>query len=738
MPDKPHPVNASTPRAGLPEGHPYVLPWPYPVPHRYAESAAVSGFTGLAPVYHGFDEKAQQQLHVQACDLDLVVDNGLPVDVILKDAGPDGAAAPGADEQDALAKHAEGYWVDLTATHCVVRTTSYAGAVHALVRLAQWRRLPAEARPAFRMLDFPRLDFRGMNRDDEEDWSRDYWTTTIRYARNLFQNHLALSAEQAFLARAAGEEERYQDMVARFHAIRDEGSAAGITVLPMFYNIDHMLGQFLKAAGREDLTRMANRVIIRYESSEAWKTVTALCATVLADLAPRAFAMWASESSHEDHGMEGLKADDQWNAEAAFYADLLRRVRERVGDVSLTAILSQGTRERVHTFTRACDGLPVQFVHYDGEWTYCMPCPLALPPTLVRREFGSRGEDITTAEVPPLTMRQVGESLAEGHPWIGKPAWIRIAYLGLPYVRPAAIVRECRELIDRGYHGIFPNASRWQSLPWNVSLGSAAAWGAGRISLDEELRRFFAADLGPHFSLDDIHRLEAIWIRITSLNTPMEAAPRFSAFRALVYQMALFVAQACEAPDFAVSGFEEVYFMHTWQREAGWLRDALEQVGQWKARLAAADPPADPATLWPHSVQALDPLLALHAHMLAAAYVVCRESAPDNCKGPWRAWRRLVQWHLERTCDAIDGILAIKSLDNYVHRHEGSAFDQPAELPTLYKMQEPLHAMQKACRAVLDRIEDPAAFSALHAAPGLDGDWPGGGLYETLNWPVYS
>jgi hypothetical protein len=505
----------------------------------------------------------------------------------------------------------------------------------------------------------------------------------------------------------------------------------------MFYNVDHMLGQFLKAADREDLCRMANRIIIRYESPEAWDAVLDLCVSVLKDLAPRSFAMWASETSHEDHGVAGLPAVEQWEAEAGFYAELLRRVRERAGDVSLIAILSQGCRENIDIFTRACSGLSVQFVHYDGEWTYCMPCPLALPPTMGHRSFDERGDETTVVETPPLTTWQVEQSLERGLSWIGKPAWIRIAYLGLPYIRPAAIVRECEELLAKGYRGIFPNASRWGSNPWNVTLGSAAAWGVGRVSAADQIGRCFAEDLGSGFTREDIRILEELWVRMTSLNTPMEAAPRFSAFRSTLYNMAFFVERACLDPGFTMSDFEEIYFVHAWQHEAGWLGEAMQQVERWKGRLDGAG--SNESSLWPHSLKVLEPLLGLHAHLLAAAFIVCREYSPDNAKGPWHAWRRLLAWHLEKADGCMKGVLALQPLDEYMDRGAGvmeSAFDQPSELPRLYQFREVLREMQTACRNVQEHIQNTSAFSALKTRKGLDGEWPRNGLYACLNWPV--
>jgi hypothetical protein len=727
------PVTATT----VPNRHPYILPWLCPAPHRVDEREGPQAADGFRVDVRGLGEENARRLRDQAVDLGIAVEQGLPLCVILGEEGPEAAPIPLPEEFEALRGRPGAYWIELTETSCTVRAESYEGAVHAMVRLAQWRRLPAGERRAFRMLDFPRLAFRGMNRDDEEDWSLDYWQRTIRYSRNLFLNRLALSAEQAFLARARGDAKRYDDLVRRFHAIRDEGAAAGIDVMPMFYNVDHMLGQFLKAAGREDLCRMANRIIIRYDSPEAWEAALDLCTAVLSDLAPRSFAIWASETSHEDQGVEGIAAADQYAAESAFCANLVRRVRERAGEAALVMMLSQGTREWSDLFTRACRGLPVEFVHYDGEWTYCMPCPLPLPPAMVRRSIDDRGDDTMVVETPPLTTWQVAESLERGVPWIGKPAWIRIAYQGLPYLRPAAIVRECRELVEKGYRGIFPNASRWESNPWNVSLGAAAAWDAGRLATGDALRRFFAPELDSVFTADDIRTLETIWIRMTSMNTPMEAAPRLSAFRSTLFHMALFVERACGDPAFAVSDFEEIYFVHAWQREAGWLRESMQQVERWKGCLDGAD--REEISLWTHSVRILEPLLALHAHLLAAAFVVCREYSPDNSKGPWKAWRRLLAWHMERAQEAMDGVLAFQPLDTYIDRAQNAdatAFDQPSELPLLYRFETALREMRTACGNVLERIEDASAFSALKTRKGLDGAWPRGGLYECLGWPV--
>ena len=724
------------PASTVPNTHPYVLPWLSPVPHRVDEGENCLKVHGFRFDVRGFGAQDSRRLQEQARDLGIAANDGMALILAYGDVGSGELSRPAADETAALRNRTGAYWIHLTAKSCTVHVESYEGAVHALVRLAQWLRLPAGRRTAFRMLDFPRLTFRGMNRDDEEDWSREYWAHTIRYSRNLFLNRLALSAEQAFLACARGDRKQYDDLVGRFHAIRDKGAAAGIDVKPMFYNVDHMLGQFLKAAGRDDLCRMANRIVIRYESPEAWEAALDLCVSVLSDLAPRSFAMWASETSHADHGVEGLSTAEQWEAEAGFYAELLRRLRVRLADISLTAILSQGCRDNVHVFTRVCGELPVEFVHYDGEWTYCMPCPLPLPPAMVHRTIDDGGVETTAVETPPLTTWQVAESLERGATWIGKPAWIRIAYLGLPYIRPAAMVRECEELQRKGYRGIFPNASRWGSNPWNISLGSAAAWDAGRVPVAEEVARFFAPDLGQGFTAEDVRKLEELWRRLTRLNTPMEAAPRFSAFRSTAYNMAFFVERACVDPDFSVSDFEEIYFVHTWQREAGWLREAMDQLRRWESSLKDS---ANPTSLWPHSLRALQPLVALHAHLLAAAFIVSREYSPDNSKGPWHAWRQLLAWHLEKVDGAVEGVLAFQPLDEFIDRArkaEPTAFDQPSELPLLYQFETALREMQTACRNVLQRIDDAAAFGALNTRTGLDGEWPRNGLYECLDWPV--
>lgn len=719
--------------------YPYALPWLCPVPHCVAESGVVPDrVSGFLFAFHGFPEEEEERLRMQAADMGLAAQDGLPLDFVHGAGGPAAAGQPAVDEAEVLRNRPGAYWIDLAEASCTVRVGSYEGAVHALVRLTQWLGLSDDCKQSFRMLDFPMFAFRGINRDDEESWSLDYWDRTIRYARNLFLNRLGISAERAFLAYARKDTQRYNDFVGRFHAIRDKGAEAGIGVMPMFYNVDHMLGQFLKAAGREDLCRMANRVIIRYELPEAWEVALDLCVSVLTDLAPRSFVIWASETSHEDHGVEGLPADEQWAAEAGFCAELLRRVRERAGEVSLVAILSQGCRERVESFTGACRGLPVQFVQYDGEWTYCMPCPLSLPPALVRRSTDERGVETTMVSTPPLTTWHVEQSLERGGvPWLGKPAWVRIAYLGLPYLRPAAVIRECEELLAAGYCGMFPNASRWGSNPWIVSLGSAAAWGAGRTSIAGQLERFFKEDFGPGFAREDIQKLESIWVRMSLLNTPMEAAPRLSAFRSTLYNMAFFLQRACLDPEFTISDFEEIYFVHTWQREAGWLREAMEQIERWKPGLNMEDREA--TSLWPHSIRVLEPLLALHAHLLAAAYIVCREYSPDNSKGPWHAWRRLLAWHLEKVDGSIEGVLAFEPLDAFLDRGSGAletAFDQPGEIPLLYGFKPVLREMQTACLNVRKHIESPAAFSALKTRKGLDGEWPRNGLYECLNWPV--
>jgi hypothetical protein len=130
--------------------------------------------------FHGMEEESAKRLCAQAEDLDIAVEHGLPLCIILGEEGPEGAASPRPEEVDAVRGRPGAYWIDLTETSCTVRVESYEGAVHALVRLAQWRRRPAGERRTFRMLDFPRLAFRGMNRDDEEDWSLDYWYRTVR------------------------------------------------------------------------------------------------------------------------------------------------------------------------------------------------------------------------------------------------------------------------------------------------------------------------------------------------------------------------------------------------------------------------------------------------------------------------------------------------------------------------------------------------------------------------------
>jgi hypothetical protein len=712
-------------------GGTYALPWLLPVPYQYSPGEETAAAAGFSFRIHPEDVNDADRLEAQAIDMGLVDTGGMTCDIFFSSTSQ-GPAHLYPEEMDVLNRCHEAYWIRMTSETCLIVAGGYAGAVYALVRLSQWLNLNGTDRNGFQMLDFPRLEVRAANRDDQEDWSLDYWRETIRYSRSVFINHLAVSVEDAIIAYAEGRQKDYQELLAVFHRIHQEGADAGITVFPMFYNTDHMLGQFLKAAGRPDLCRMANRNLIRYELVEAWELALDICAKVFVDMGASRFALWVSESCHEGLGDGSLGEEEQWLAEAQFYASLLRRVQEGNEKISLTVILSQGVRDHVDLFVRACEGLPVEFVHYDGEWTYTMPVPIALPPTLVKQSTGAQGQWIIETETPPLTTWGVAHSLETNARWIAKPSWIRIAYLGMPYIRPAAIYRECIELVERGYVGIFPNCSRWKTNPWNVSFGAAAAWSAGRASMKKMVDLFFAEENVPMFSTDDILRMEEIWTHMNVINTPMEASPRLSRHRSLLYHTTFFVFRACGDPEFKLSPFEEVYFLHTWQREAAWLRDAQEQVESWCSRLKNSAKPK--AGLWSHSLPILKSFLEMHANLLAAAFIICRESSPDNSKGPWKAWRHLLKWHIEHVVRAIEEVQLFRPLDQ--QKFKGVGFEHPSELPRLCAFQEPLEEMANACREVIGNIEKPDAFSALKTRSGRSGTWPRLGLYSVLDWPV--
>ncbi len=692
------------------------LPWGLPAAYLLREACQEPvPEVGLRLFSEGLAPQEETDLHRLAGDLRLpTVPAGRPLRVVHRQH-----AAQTADlrpltpaEQQVLAQSAQAYLLEMRDDGGFAVVGGYAGAAHALQRLAQWCELPAAKRHPFTLLDLPHLAVRGMNRDDAETWALDYWQGTIALARGCFLNLLGISAEKAVACLARNDQDKYRWYVERFAALQGQARSSGIRLVPMIYNVDHMLGQFLKAAGREDLTRVRDRIIIRHDRPEAWNLAVELLARVSADFQASAIALWASEAAHGLHG-DTLSAPDQWRAEARFYARLVEAVRERHPPTTLIAVLSQGLRDDAHVFTEILAGRPVEFVHYDGEWTY-------------------------NAAPPALTTWAVAQSLQAGQRWLGKPAWVRVAYNGLPLAQPAKVHRETLELIDRRYIGVFANASRWITNPWNCRVGAATAWGGARAGLEAIANRLLAQEGEDRFTVADLLELEAIWTRLNLLNTPIgEGAPRFSAHRSLVYHMLLWVERAATDPAFTVSPFEEAYIWRTWHEQAAWLTRAAEQVAVWRKRLDVR--PDDEARLWPRALGVLGPMLDLHAHSLAAAFIVCREASPDNSRGPWQAWRRLLGWHLVQGQEALEWLLAFEPgdrLSGESRQYEGDMFDDSADIAPLYQWGPPLRRMEGAVRNVLNRLEDPVAFATLKTTLGLSGYWPRGGLYSVLDWPV--
>lgn len=713
------------------------LPWLCPTPHTYREEQVLeTDVSGFAFSFVELEESVRQDLTQQADELGLCASDGWPCSIALfKEDSPESDLSA---DMALLQHRTEAYRIEADQGHIQIVAGGYQGAVHALVRLRQWLDLPAENRPLFRMLDFPLLDFRGMNRDECEDWSPAYWNRTISCARSIFANHLAISVERAVLAYASGLSEEYSNYVRCFRDFKEKARSAGITLFPMFYNMDHMLGQFLKAAGYDRFCCRRNRLNIRYESPEAWSKAVDIVEAVFADMGCEKFAVWMSENSHAIQGDKTLKESQQWGCEADFLADLLRRLRQKLPDVSLLAILSQGTRDHIGIFAQAFSGLPVDIVHYDGEWTYGMPAPISLPASSVKCVY-SEGNLTVARKTPPLTTYGVAHSLESGARWICKPAWNRIAYLGFPFIRPDAIYRECSEIISAGYIGVFPNCSRWETNFWNLKVGSAAAWGGQRSDVRCLIDSCFHADQQTGFSADDVLRLEEIWTHVSTINIPTENAPRFSEHRALMFHMPRWIEEACYQADFKISPFEEAYFLQTWQNEAGWLEEASTQISRWESLLERdANQKQSEGYLWEQTLPLLGSIINLQKHALAAAYIVCREGSPDNAIGPWRAWRKLLALHVRQAADAIENIMRFQAVDQIVGREhwEGDHFEIPAEVGSQYGFIEPLTTMLDACKNVLSGIEDPDSFSAFKAADGFEGPWPSKGLYSVLDWPV--
>jgi hypothetical protein len=685
-----------------------VLEWLLPAPHEVEERGALGGVRGFDARFFGFREAADLGLVFEEAGLG--VEGGWPLDVVhiggLGEAA--GVRSLTVGEAEVLKNFDEGYLLEVEGGRGVLVAGGYRGAVHGIERLRQWMGLPGGRRRAFTLLDFPVLGIRAVNRDDAEDWSHAYWDRTIAHARAHFFNMAGFSVENAMLALARGDMEEYGRLTGIFRAIRDKARRAGVTLAPMVYNIDFFVGLFLQAAGREDLTVMRDRVNVRYDLPGAWEEGARIMVQGFADLEPGAFCLWLSEAVHERHGEPGLPEDEQFGKDAAFMARVICGVAERVPGVRLFAIMSQGVREHIPVFTGACAGLPVVFVHYDGEWTYhCAP--------------------------PRLTLHGVRRSLQSGRPWVCKPAWVRVIYNGMPIIRPSEIQKECMEIIHEGYEGIFPNASRWETVPWNMSVGAAFAWGGDRADLETVLGRVLAASGDGDVPPDLLLEVEQIWRRMNLINTPLEGSPRYSPFRSLVHKMLRFVERASADPAFANSDFEEAWITGQWQTHAAWLRATtrrLEEMTAWHRQRKNPGP-------WATATLAILPaLLDLHSHTLASAYLVCREASPDNAKGVWRAWRPLLRFHIERAASAMDHALAFTPLDGQMNRREGTAFTHPSTFPRTAGWTGDFATLKNSCAAILGAIDDPAAFSGLKAAPGFEGFWPREGLFSVLRWPV--
>lgn len=678
---------------------------PFPPPYAYREHPAEPRPAGpYRAELAGFTQAESRDLSELSTVLSHVDDRGTALQIVRYDGGTEGIDAESARM---LARDPQSYVLVLRSDQCRLVAGGYAGAVHGLERLGQ---LSAADGVGCTIVDAPALAVRGMNRDDAEDWSVEYWHRTIDFARTHLLNFIGFGAEDAFMRYASGDTAGYQQRIRCFRELHERARLSAVRLVPMMYNADHFSAQFLKAAGRADLTRRRGRTIIRYDSEEAWDAATELIVQVFADLRPDSFCVWASEVTHERHGDHTLPEDTQWRLEAEFFKRLLARVRQSQPDTTMVVCMAQGARDHVRVFTEILGDLPVEFVHYDGDWTYHISPP-ALTTYAVRRAVGS------------------------GTTWLAKPAWSRVVFQGLPIIRPAGVHAEINEIIHGGLRGVFANASRWQAAPWNTMIGAAAAWSGDRLGLEQAYTSVLTTEEKTRFGAGDMEQLASLWRRLLLFNAPLEGAPRISSWRTVVYHLLGIVHDAARNSEFQPGTFDELYVNELWNHNAAWFQESIELLSSWRRRLPGS---ADGDGLWATTLRVLPALASFYANALAAGYIVVREATGDNTKGPWRAWRRLLAWHLQRVVRSIDDLLEFTPLDGIKDRDCPEMFELTTDHPGMARAEwtKVMLRVRDECTATLGIVEDPDSFPALQAANGDAGYWPRDGLFSVLGWPV--